>query len=326
MFSNCVLTDCINNQLLFYWTNEACNKTRWIVSIYFVFYFFYFCWVNHRCLINIFVKFISLNDIRNGRQLPYWMAVWHLDNFDSSLTLSHPFIIIWLSNIVSFTTKHVIFFRLLFERTLWCGFVHFIRHVIWVKFCVNRLGIKQFMYIRPSKNEWHSIRFDMICLTQSTLTPSLSLYEHCCCLQVLRIPRSSSMVLFAILVTNYNPAETNQSIRLSYNKLSNQYHPRKELMKMSPLSPDDLPSSQQAQATHNQQVQPTQLPVQSGSNQSTPSQSAQQPQHTRKHWFSLSPNGHSRLITHLLFNFRITLTKSIPADTAITSSATKPSD
>lgn len=48
-------------------------------------------------------------------------------------------------------------------------------------------------------------------------------------------------------------------------------------------SQEDLTSQQQAQSTQNQQVQQqTQLPVQLGNNQSTPTQSAQQPQHTRK--------------------------------------------
>lgn len=93
--------------------------------------------------------------------------------------------------------------------------------------------------------------------------------------------------LFIIItVTNNNPAETKQIFRLSLKKLSKQNQTKKEQMpKMTPHvnSQEDLTSQQQAQSTPNQQVQQTQLPVQTGNNQSTPSQSAQQPQHTRKH-------------------------------------------
>lgn len=90
-----------------------------------------------------------------------------------------------------------------------------------------------------------------------------------------------------VTVTDNNTAETKQIFRLSYKKLSKENQSKKEQMPMmSPHvnSQEELSSQPAAQSTQNQQVQQTPLQVQTGNNQSTPpSQSVQQPQHTRKY-------------------------------------------
>lgn len=104
-------------------------------------------------------------------------------------------------------------------------------------------------------------------------------------------------------VTNNNPADTKQIFRLAYKKLPKQNQLKKEQMpKMSPhVNSEDL-TSQPAQGAQNQQVQQqTQLPVQSGNNQSTPSPSAQPPQHTRRPFIDFLPYSSTNAINWMMF-------------------------